>query len=150
MDGNEFLEQIITGVETWVYFCLPEFKHASKAWKKMKEALWKYNEIPSVGKVLRMVFWDCRRIPIVEYLPQGINPGTEKKYTANQRQYFDTILHLRDVIKSKRLGSSKKVMLIHDNAQPNTAELIAALITSLKWDTFPHLAYSPDLSPFNF
>ncbi len=55
------------------------------------------------------------------------------------------------MIKSKQPACcQKKVVLIHDNAQPHTAELIATLITSLKWDTFPHPAYCQDFASSDF
>ncbi len=81
---------------------------------------------------------------------QGINLETGKKYTVNQQRYFDNIYHLRNAIKFKQLDLSKKVMLVHNNARSHTARLITALITNLKWHTFPYSAYSPDLAPFNF
>ncbi len=125
---------------------------ASKVWNKEEyEALRKCKEVPFTGKVLATVLWDSWRILLIEYLPQGIYPETGKKYTVDQQQYFDTILCLGDTIKSKwRSLLSKNLVLLHNNAQLHTTALIEALITSLKWNTFPYLAYSSDLAPSNF
>ncbi len=115
--------------------------------EKKEEAPRKCTEILSMGKVLATVFRDCWGILLIECIPRDINPDTGKKYTIDQQWYFDTILHLRDTNKSKQPSLSlKKVMLIHYNARLHTAKLIA----SLKWDTFPHPAYSPDLTSSNF
>ncbi len=60
---------------------MPEFKRASKVWKKKEEETpRKCKEVPTMSKVLAMVFWNCRGILLIGYLLQGINPGTEKKY----------------------------------------------------------------------
>ncbi len=58
--GNDLIERIVTGDETWVHFWTPEMKEQSRVWKtKGEETPKKFKQVPSVGKVLLTTFWDC-------------------------------------------------------------------------------------------
>jgi hypothetical protein len=45
---------------------------------------------------------------------------------------------------------TKGVVLLHDNAQPQTAARKDALIKLFDWEIFDHPPYSPDLSPSDY
>lgn len=45
---------------------------------------------------------------------------------------------------------SSKILLIHDNARPHTANVTREVLESFKWELFPHPPYSPDLAPSDF
>ena len=143
--GNNFLECIITGDESWIHFWTPETKEQSKVWKrKEEETLRKFKTIPSAGKVMLTVFWDHHG-PIYWEFSDG------EKSSITQETYFDTLNHLRNAIKLKRPGLlSWKVCLLHDNAQPHTARLIQFLLEDFKWIVFPHSPYSPNLAPIDY
>jgi transposase len=42
------------------------------------------------------------------------------------------------------------VCLLHDNAQPHTAEKATKLLEKFGWENLEHPPYSPDLAPSNF
>jgi transposase len=45
---------------------------------------------------------------------------------------------------------TKGVVLLHDNAHPQTAAHTNALIKRLNWEIFGHPSYSPDLAPSDY
>lgn len=45
---------------------------------------------------------------------------------------------------------SAKVLLIHDNARPHASARTQQELQRLKWETFGHPAYSPDLAPSDY
>ena len=97
------------------------------------------------------VFWDVHGILLIEFLPDSIDPVTGRKYTVNADRYFDTLVKLHEAIRRKRPGLlTRRPILLHDNARPHSAQLTQTLIRNLKWETFPHPAYSPDLAPSDF
>ena len=151
-EGDDFLSRIVTGDESWVHYWTPESKEASKVWKTQdEEAPRKAKEIPSAGKVMVTVFWDVHGILLIEFLPDSIDPVTGRKYTVNADRYFDTLVKLHEAIRRKRPGLlTRRPILLHDNARPHSAQLTQTLIRNLKWETFPHPAYSPNLTPSEF
>ncbi len=151
-EGEDFLSRIVTGDESWVHYWTPETKEASKVWKrKDEEAPHKAKQIPSAGKVMATVFWDHKGALLIEFLPDATDPHTGRKYTVNKDRYFDTLMTLRNEIRKKRSGLlTRRPILLHDNARPHSAEQTRALIQNLRWETFPHPAYSPDLAPSDY
>ncbi len=142
--GNTFLDQIVTGDETWVHYWTPETKQASMQWQKKGEKTpRKFKTRPSAGKIMMNVFWDNKGILLLEYFPKTQN--------VNQETYFDSLMKLRQAIKIKRPGKlSKKIVLLHDNARPHVAALVTSLLKDFDWTVFSHPPYSPDLAPSDF
>ena len=55
---------------------------------------------------------------------------------------------MEHAINSKRLGVlSDGITLLHDNARPQTANLVMDKLQRFGWETLQHPPYSPDLSP---
>jgi len=148
--GEAFLDQIVTGDECWVHFYTPESKRSSMTWKTKDEPTpKKFKVVPSAGAVMLTFFWDREGPLLIEFLPTQKVKG--KRRTVTQDTYFDTMIRLRQAIKAKRRGKlSQKICLLHDNARPHTARLIALLLNDFKWFTFPHPPCSPDLAPSDF
>jgi hypothetical protein len=48
------------------------------------------------------------------------------------------------------LAYSILVVLLHDNARPNTAARTRALLEHFIWELFDHAPYSPDLAPSDY
>lgn len=142
--GEEFLDRIVTGDETWFHYWTPETKARSMVWKKKDQpAPKKFKQQASAGKVMATVFWDRKGIIWIEYCPRGC--------TINGAEYFDTLMRLRKAIKSRRPGLlSKKVILLHDNAPAHSSKYTQGLLKSFEWDVFPHPPYSPDLAPSDY
>jgi hypothetical protein len=58
-EGDNFLQQIITGDETLIHHYLPETKRKSMQWKHPSSpAAKKFKTQPSAGKLMLTIFWD--------------------------------------------------------------------------------------------
>jgi hypothetical protein len=70
-DGN-FMGQIITGDETWVYGYYPETKRQSSQWKSADSPRpKKVRQVRSEVKVMLIVFFDMEGIARYECVPRG-------------------------------------------------------------------------------
>ncbi|UYV67192.1 hypothetical protein LAZ67_4004295, partial [Cordylochernes scorpioides] len=143
-DGDQLFSRIVTGDESWVHHSTPETKRQSMVWKKPEESAPKKAKVTiSAGKVMAIVFWDCKGVLLVDYLP----PNT----TVNAARYCEVLTKLRAAIKRKRSGLlSRKVLLVHDNARPHAARKTQTLLENFKWEIFTHPPYSPELAPSDF
>jgi len=71
-EGDEFLDSIVTGDETWVLHHPPESKQQSLPWRhthsrrtrKLKTSI-------SMKKIMASVFWDRKDILLVDFMPPG-------------------------------------------------------------------------------
>ncbi|UYV80702.1 hypothetical protein LAZ67_19001447 [Cordylochernes scorpioides] len=143
-DRDQLITRIVTGDESWVHHSTPETKRQSMMWKKPEESAPKKAKVSiSAGKFMAIVFWDCKGVLLVDYLP----PNT----TVNAARYCEVLSKLRAAIKRKRPGLlSRKVLLVHDNARPHAARTTQTLLENFKWEIFTHPPYSPDLAPSDF
>ncbi|UYV61265.1 PRODH, partial [Cordylochernes scorpioides] len=143
-DREQLFSCIVTGDESWVHHSTPETKRQNMVWKKPEESAPKKAKVTiSAGKVMAIIFWDCKSVLLVDYLP----PNT----TINAARYCEVINKLRAAIKRKRPGLlSRKVLLLLDNARPHAARTIQTLLENFKWEIFTHPPYSPDLAPSDF
>jgi histone-lysine N-methyltransferase SETMAR len=90
------------------------------------------------------VFWDSEGVIYVDFLPHGV--------TFNA-QYYSKLLHndVHQTIQKKRPGKlSKKIILLHDNACPRTADLMKVTLATVDWEMMNHPPYSPDLASSDF
>lgn len=141
---DEVLQKIVTGDETWVHHYDPESKQESMQWHiKGSAHPKKFKVVPSAGKVMATIFWDCDGVLLIDYKEKGVNITG---------QYYANIVHqLRDAIKEKRRGKlTKGVLLLHDNAPVHTAHIAKAAIAECGFGTITHPPYSPDLAPSDF
>lgn len=143
-DGDEFLDRIVTGDETWISHFTPETKQQSMHWRHSGSPVrTKFKQTLSVRKVMCTVFWDRKGILLIDFLPRG--------ETVNADRYCETLRKLRRAIQNKRRGMlTAGVVLLHDNARPHTARRTAAVLTEFGWELFDHPPYSPDLAPSDF
>jgi hypothetical protein len=70
--GDNFLQWIVKGDETWVHHYQPETKWKSMQWKRLSSPVAKkFRTKPSAGKLMLTIFWDSEG-PILEtYLKHG-------------------------------------------------------------------------------
>lgn len=143
-EGEEFLNQIVTGDETWIRHLTPESKQQSMEWRHTSSPKkHKFKTTFSAQKILCTVFWDTKGVLLVEYCPRG--------QTINAERYRVTLRNLRRAIQNKRRGMlSEGIVLLHDNARPHTARDTQRLIEQFGWEQFNHPPYSPDLAPSDF
>ena len=90
------------------------------------------------------VFWDVNDPILVHF--QG------KVQNVTSAQYSDMLVNeLKPAIRSKHRGIlSKRVLLCHDNARPNTAAHTADKLRARKFGVLKHPPYGPDLAPLDF
>lgn len=143
--GDAFLDQIVTGDETWVCHFTPETKRKSMEWHHPQSPTRprKFKQSFSMKKVMASVFWDRKGLLLVDFMPQ--------KTTINADAYCETLQRLRRAIQNKRRGMlTRGIVLLHDNARPHTAQKTTNLLRKFKWEVFDHPPYSPDLAPSDF
>ncbi|KAJ4436753.1 hypothetical protein ANN_16885 [Periplaneta americana] len=143
-DGDEFLDRIVTGDETWISHFTPETKQQSMHWRHSGSPVrTKFKHKLSVRKVMCTVFWARKGILLIGFLPRG--------ETVNADHYCETLRKLQRAIQNKRRGMlTTGVVLLHDNARPHTARRTAAVLTEFGWELFDQPPYSPDLAPSDF
>jgi len=136
--GEDFLEQIITGDETWVHQYCPETKVQFMEWKHPgSPTIKKFKTSTSSGKLMVTVFWDMHGVLLLHFSPPN--------ETVNSAA---TLKKLKRAVKHKRPQmSDKRVLLLHDNAQPHTAHVTVNLLEQWGWDILEHPPYSLDLAP---
>ena len=91
------------------------------------------------------VWWDQRGIIYYELLKPG--------ETVTTVRYQQQMMTLGQELRAKRPEYKRvqdKVVLLHDNAPPHTAETVKQTIKELGWETLSHPAYSPDLAPSDY
>jgi hypothetical protein len=67
-------------------------------------------------------------------------------------QYYNNLLHndVHYAIRKKIPGNPSKIILLHDNACPQTVNLTKATLASIGWETTKHSPYGPDLDSSGF
>ncbi|GFS21006.1 LOW QUALITY PROTEIN: histone-lysine N-methyltransferase SETMAR [Elysia marginata] len=86
------------------------------------------------------VFWDTQGVILVDFLSRG-----EK---VNSGFYIDTLKKFRARILRVRPDMDiGNVLILHDNARPDTGIRTKETIASFWWTTLTHRTYSPDLAP---
>ena len=114
-DPNDFLSQLVTVDETWLYHCDPETKQQSVVWRHSGSPHpKKFRVQKSAGKVLASIFLDQDGIHLIDYLP--------KAQTINSQYYSSLLVQLKDILKEKRRGKfTNEVLFLHDNAPAHQA-----------------------------
>ena len=109
-DGNEFLDRIITGDETWVAHITPETKQQSIHWHNSGSP-WKtkFKQTLLAQKIMCSVFWDRWGI-LIDFLTRG--------KTLNAEHNCETLQKLYKAIQNKRCkifstGVTCTIMLGH-------------------------------------
>jgi hypothetical protein len=112
-EGDSFLQQIVTGDETWVHHCQPENKWKSIHWKHPSSPVAKkFKTQPLAGRLILTIFWDSQG-PILETYP-------ERGTTATSAVDCDMLQRgLKPAVHSKRRRRlSEGVLLL--TAHPHT------------------------------
>lgn len=124
-DPDDFFERLITMDECWVHNYDPETKLQNKQWKHGNSpAPKKAKVVPSSGKVMLSIFWNCRGALLTDYASKG--------QTITAKYYCELLTKLRVAIKEKRRGKlTKGVHLHHDNAPAHSAHVTATHSCSL-------------------
>ena len=71
-EGEQFMNRIVTGDESWAHHYEPETKRQSMQWHHLgSPSPKKFKLAPSAGKVMITVFWDSRGVLLLDFLPKG-------------------------------------------------------------------------------
>jgi len=139
-DPNDFLSQLVTMDETWLYYYDPETKQQSVEWWHSGSPRPKIFRVQkSAGKVLASIFWDQDGILLIDYLPKG--------QIINAKYYLSLLVQVKDILKEKCCGEVTKVVLfLHDNALAHWALVNQKKLAYLGFQCLDHPTYSPDLA----
>jgi histone-lysine N-methyltransferase SETMAR len=140
---ENFLQNIITGDETWVYGYDVETKAQSSQWvSKGSPRLKRARQVRSNVKVMLTVFFFYSDgVAHHEFLPQG--------KTETKEYYVEVMKRLHEVIRKKRPDAwrSNRWMLHADNVPVHTSLLIRHFLVKLETTVIPQPPYLPDLAP---
>jgi len=137
LDEN-FMGQIITGDETWVYGYDPETKRRSSQWKSADSPRpKKARKVRSKVKVMLIVFFGMEGIVHYEYVPQG--------QTVNQQFYLQVLKRLRLAVSRKRpqKRAAGAWSLHHDNVPAHTQHIPSRYF----WQVMAFLSFSNHPTP---
>ena len=96
-------------------------------------------------KVMVTVFWDRRRIILVDFFKQQRKKGMDSVY------YAKLIEKLREAIPKTKYGLlSKRPIILQENASIHTADNVVALFNKYRFETLEHPPYSPDIAPSDY
>ena len=140
---RNFLKNVITGDETWIFEYDPETKRQSKEWHtsaspRPKKARRSKSKIKS----MLICFFDSEGVVHSEFVPQG--------HTVNQFYYREVLERLRKRVVRVRPSIADNWMLHHDNAPCHTAISVIEFLAKKGIPVVPQPPYSPDLSPCDF
>ncbi|GFS06420.1 histone-lysine N-methyltransferase SETMAR [Elysia marginata] len=137
-EGEENIQRIVTGDESWVHHYGPESKRQSMEHRhKSSPSPRKFKVVASARKVMLIVFWDSEGIFHIEFLKQG--------NTVNSERYISTLRKLS--VRIKRVRPTKHAIPHHDNARPHTSRQTEEALHKMNFVVLPHPSYSPDLAP---
>jgi len=135
--NENFLKNIITGDETWVYVYDDETKMQLSQWMGKGSRPKKARMSRSKIKVLLVVFFDWKGIVHHEFVPYG--------QMVNKQLYQQVLACLRDAVRRKRseLWENQTRMLHYDNALAHMSLLIHSYLAKHQTSVVPHPPYSP-------
>lgn len=140
--NDPFLDRIVTCDEKWIVY---DNRKRSYQWLDYEEAP---KHMPKPGlfpkKVMVTVWWSSSGIVHYSFLKPGL--------TINSDSYCQEIeiMHQKLKVQHPGLVNRKGPILLHDNARPHTARITIQKLMELGYETLPHPAYSPDLSPTDY
>jgi hypothetical protein len=76
VEGEDMLNRIVPGDESWVHHYHPESKRASMQWKhpsSPSHSTKKFKVTPSAGKVMSTVFWQSNGMLLAHFQKRGEN-----------------------------------------------------------------------------
>jgi len=140
---RNFLKNVITGDEIWIFEYYPETKRQSKEWhtsasprpKKVRRSK------PKIKSML-ICFFDSEGIVHTEFVPQG--------HTVDQFYYREILERLRKRVVRVGPSIADNWMLHHDNTPCHTAISVIEFLAKKGIPVVPQPPYSPDLSPCDF
>lgn len=139
----DFLEQVITGDETWVFEYDPETKRQSSEWHTTESPRPKKARMSkSKVKSMLIAFFDSKGVVHKEFVPPG--------QTVNAAFYVEVLTRLKKRVARIRPEIANTWVLHHDNAPSHASLLVREFLAKQTVATLPQPPYSPDLAPPDF
>jgi len=140
---RNFLKNVITGDEIWIFEYDPETKRQTKEWHTSASPRpEKAKRSNSKMKSLLICFFDSEGIVHTEFVPQG--------HTVNQFYYREILERFRKRVVHVRPSIADNWMLLHDNVPCHTAISVIEFLAKKCISVVPQPPYSADLSPCEF
>lgn len=140
--NDPFLDRIVTCDEKWILY---DNRRRSAQWLDHDEAP-KHFPKPKLHqkKVMVTVWWSAAGIIHYNFL----NPGE----TITAEKYCHELDEMHQKLREKQpaLVNRRGPILLHDNARPHVSRMTLQKLNELGYETLPHPAYSPDLSPTDY
>lgn len=139
---DSFLDRIVTCDEKWIMY---NNRRRSGQWLDHDQAPQHFPK-PNFHqkKLMVTVWWSAAGLIHHSFL----NPG--ETITAEKYCHQIDEMHLKLKNKQPVLVNRKGAILLHDNARSHVARLSLQKLNQLGYETLPHPAYSPDLSPTDY
>jgi len=141
----QFLKNIVTGDESWVYGYDPETKQQSSQWKgRTSPRPKKGRKVRSKTEVMLLAFFDSEGIVHHEYAPDG--------QKINKEFYVEFFRRLRESVLRKQPDKWRDGdwILHHDDAPAHTSHLVQQFLAKHGTAQLQQPPYSPDLAPCDF
>ncbi|UYV74035.1 hypothetical protein LAZ67_11001900 [Cordylochernes scorpioides] len=138
-NNPNFLDNVVTGDESWTFQYDPETKAQSSEWHtsaspRPKKAMMSKSRV----ETMLIVFFDKRGLIHKEFVTQG--------KTVNAEFYKEVLRRLHKAAQDH----AQLWRLHHDNAPAHTAFLVTSYLTRIGVEVLPQPPYSPDMSPPDF
>jgi histone-lysine N-methyltransferase SETMAR len=126
-EGEDMLNRIVTGDESWAYHYQPESKCYSLQGKHpISPSTKKFKVTPSAVNNILIVFWDHQGVLLTHFQKLGSS-------------HCEVLFKLRDAIRRKPPGQLARGVLFHrDNARSHRARATQERIQELQWELLEH------------
>ena len=142
-EDPRFLDNVITGDETWIFEYDPETKRQSSEWHtKASPRPKKARMSKSRVKVMLIVFFDGKGVVHREFVPEG--------QTVNGDFYLEVLKRLKRRVNRVRPEIAENWKLHHDNAPSHTCSKVIEFLAQNGIATIPQPPYSPDVAPADY
>ena len=94
-EGDAFLDQIVTGDETWVQCVNAETKRQSMQWGRIASPKkpTKCHQTLSMRKLIATAFWDRRGLLLVEFLERNATINADSNYNLRRSIQRNVVAH---------------------------------------------------------
>lgn len=144
-DGEWRLCDIITGDESWFYWCQVGRKQANKSW---------IGEGDSPRTLVRPDRFGSKTMVSIFFRTSGVEHITywNKGNTITSQSYIEDCLKplLSSVKRERKASGLRGIKFHHDNARPHVAKCVQTYLEEQNLQIMEQPPYSPDLAPSDF
>lgn len=141
---RSLFQRLIACDESWVYTFDPRSKRSDMQWRTSQEKRpVKAQKSRSQGRIMLILYFDWQGVVLADFVNEG---------TVTAKIYIGSLRRFREAVQRKRpeRWQTQDFILLQDNARAHMADLTVDYMNSVDMDTWPHPAYSPDLSPCDY